>query len=89
MPSSDFFNSALATKITKKDSRVFPIFAQKQDADYSRVQVSDSKSFLGGLLEKGLSAFLRSQVCSALLVLSGSLNCLFLVFWKLEPWGSR
>lgn len=50
---------------SKNKSRVFPIFAQKQDGAYSRAKLaaqSGSRSLVGGLLEKALLLFVRSQL---------------------------
>ncbi|KAG0621072.1 hypothetical protein M758_4G266700 [Ceratodon purpureus] len=76
-PSHGFTN-----KITKKENRVFPIFSQKQDGEYSTAQlsarnrISGSRSFVGTLLEKALVVFVKSQLddCEDLRVAVGGSN---------------
>lgn len=57
-----------ANQVIKKENRVFPIFSQKEDGEFSTAQlsaqsrISGSRSFVGSLLEKALVVFVKSQV---------------------------
>lgn len=71
-----------ANQVIKKENRVFPVFSQKEDGEFSTAQlsaqsrISGSRSFVGSLLEKALVVFVKSQLdgCEDLRVAVGGSN---------------